>query len=132
MSALCLYCPSIPLELLPETNEQIAFYRCPRCQREFAQCPGQSLTTRWRGALSLVLYGVIFSQHPQERAIPLADMLCNQKSIQELQWIVDEIRLELATPTHQVKDTLDLVASEEDLRDFLASVADRISTRLQR
>jgi len=40
----CLRCKEIPLQKLPASNENITFYRCPTCNREYAQIPGKSLT----------------------------------------------------------------------------------------
>ncbi len=57
-------------------------------------------------------------------------MLQAQKSPDLLRLIANEIRSELAHPTQQVRDILDLPASEEDLRDFLRMVADILEERL--
>lgn len=127
----CLYCESVPLIVLPESGEQIAFFRCPQCHRQFAQRPGKSLTERWLGALSLVLYGVIFSTKPQSEADRITAMLCTQESKEKLAWIESEIRLELASPKQNVRDILDNLASEQDLREFLALVADKLHEALQ-
>lgn len=127
----CLYCESVSLITLPESNEQITFFRCPQCHRQFAQRPGKALTERWRGALSLVLYGVIFSEKPQADADRIAAMLCDQKDRETLARIESEIRLELASPKQNVRDILDLRASEQDLREFLVLVADKLHESLQ-
>ncbi len=121
--ALCLYCKSVTLIKLPESDEQIAFFSCPQCHRQFARSPGKALTERWGGALSLVLYGVIFSSRPQDDADRIVAMLRAQKTPEQLAWIEREIRLELASPKQQVRDILDLRASEADLREFLSLVA---------
>lgn len=127
----CLYCESVRLIVLPESNEQITFFRCPQCQRDFAQTPGKSLTERWRGALSLVLYGVIFSLKPQADADRIAASLVRAESREKIAWMENEIRLELASPKQNVRDILDLRASEQDLREFLALVADKLHKALQ-
>jgi hypothetical protein len=128
----CPRCKTAPLLLLPQSDEAIRFFRCPQCQRQFAQSPGQELTERWGGALSLALYGVIFSTKPQAEAGRIAALLCTQQKREALAWMEREIRLELASPTQQVRDILDLRASEQDLREFLALVADKIHEELQK
>jgi transposase-like protein len=131
-ATFCLYCESAPLLVLSESDERITFFRCPQCHRQFAQSPGKSLTERWSGALSLVLYGVIFSPRPQAEAERIAEMLCAQKSQETIAWIESEIRLELASPKQNVRDILDNVASEQDLREFLALVANKLHQALQK
>lgn len=128
----CPRCGTIALIPLPESSRDILFFRCPQCQRQFAQRSGQGLSERWRGALSLVLYGVIFSPRPQTEAGRIAALLCEQQARETLIWIENEIRLELASPSQNVRDILDLRASEQDLREFLALVADRLHEELEK
>lgn len=127
----CLYCESVKLIVLPESGKQITFFLCPHCHRHFAQPPGNSLTERWGGALSLVLYGVIFSPTPQTEADRTVALLRTQNSREALARMESEIRLELASPKQNVRDILDLRASEQDLREFLAQVADKLHEALQ-
>lgn len=115
----CLRCQSLELEVLPVSSKEITFYRCPQCGREFAQQPGLSLTERWRGALSLVLYGTIFSRHPQDDAQRIADRFRRESTPQQIEWIVREIREELVHPTQRVQHIHDQPQSEEDLRELL-------------
>ena len=70
----CLHCRSTELDLLSSPPE-ITFYECPLCGRQFAQQPVKSLTERWRGPLSLVLYPVIFSERPQDEAVAVATVV---------------------------------------------------------
>lgn len=126
----CPRCEMVALLPLPESSQEMFFFRCPQCQRQFAQRPGQGLSERWRGALSLVLYGVIFSPRPQAEAGRIATLLCEQQNRETLAWIESEIRLELASPSQNVRDILDLSASEQDLREFLALVAERLHEEL--
>jgi hypothetical protein len=72
----------------------------------------------------LVLYGVIFEQRPQDSATRIAGLFANDPRRDD---IVAEIRLELREPSQSVRKILDLRASETDLREFLALVADEIS-----
>lgn len=98
----------------------------PECGRRYAQREGCSLTERWGGALSLVLYGVIFTTRPQERAAFNAAQLDHIDS----DWLISEIEYELNHPSQSVREILDLPASEEDLREFLALVALELRRRL--
>jgi hypothetical protein len=125
--AACLRCQSTELKILP-SPEGITFYQCPSCRRQFAQKPGKSLTERWLGPLSLVLYPVIFSEQPQDDALRVATMLRSQQTADRLAIIVSEIRSEIAHPTQNVRDILDLGASEKDLREYLSRVAEILST----
>ncbi|HET8843545.1 MAG TPA: WD40 repeat domain-containing protein, partial [Ktedonobacteraceae bacterium] len=127
----CLRCERVQLLLLPASRQEIQFYRCPQCHRQYTLLPGKSLTERWPGALSLVLYGVIFSLQPQKDAERIVALLRDQQSEETLARIEEEIRLELASPTQSVRDILDLRASEQDLREFLALVANKLDEELQ-
>ncbi|MDT5357053.1 MAG: hypothetical protein QOJ56_5585 [Mycobacterium sp.] len=127
----CLRCDKVKLVLLPESDRNIYFYHCPQCRRQFARRPGQALTERWLGPLSLVLYGVIFSRQPQDEADRTVAMLRDQKNAEMLAAMEKEIRLELTSPTQNVRDILDLKASERDLREFLELVADKLREELQ-
>ena len=85
----CLRCPSVELEALP-SPENITFYRCSKCKREFAQQAGESLTERWTGPLSLVLYSIIFAKPYKLKvtAEQVAKSLREQKTPKELDWII--------------------------------------------
>lgn len=58
------------------------------------------------GALSLVHYGVIFTERPQERAAFIASRLDHL----DRDWLVSEIEDELRNPSQSVRDILDLPA----------------------
>lgn len=118
-------CPRCGCALTPaESPASISFYECPRCGRRYARSEGESLHERWVGPLSLVLYGVIFEQRPQDAAVHIAQALADDP---RRDVIVAEIRLELREPSQSVREILDLRASEADLREFLALVADELS-----
>jgi hypothetical protein len=91
---------------------------------------GNSLTERWRGPLSLVLYPVIFSERPQDEAVAVATMFKHHHS-NKLAQIISEIRSEIAYPTQNVRDILNLHAPEKDLREYLSKVADILSAPAQ-
>ena len=118
-------CPRCGGVLTPsQSPPSIFFYECPRCHRRYARSPGEALHERWPGPLSLVLYGVIFEQRPQDSAARIAGLFVDDPRRDD---IVAEIRLELREPSQSVREILDLRASETDLREFLALVADQIS-----
>jgi len=122
----CLRCKSVELEVLPLSGDRITFYGCPKCGRHFAQKPGRSLTERWLGPLSVVLYDRIFSKRPQDDAERIAANLRKTRTSQQIAWIISEIQEELAHPTQQVRDILDQPQAEADLREFLTMVADNL------
>lgn len=103
----------------------MSFWECPLCHRQYTQKAGGALTERWMGALSLVLYGVIFEMYPQRRAEFIATRLDHI----DREWLISEIELELNNPSQTVRDILDLPASEDDLREFLSMVAVELRKR---
>jgi transposase-like protein len=118
----CLRCKTAALVAVP-SPDSISFYECPNCHRAFARKADGALCFRWRHPISLVLYPVIFEVNPTERCERIADMFAKQESTEQINAIVQEIKLELADPTQQVRDILDCHASEEDLRKYLRCVA---------
>jgi hypothetical protein len=125
---LCLRCRTVALTELSASAPDIRFYECPACGRHYALKPGKRLTFRWLHPISLALYGLIFERNPVPRAEADAEATVKQGSStpEELQRMVDEIRLELNEPTQQVRDILDCQASEEQLREFLRRYADHL------
>jgi hypothetical protein len=115
------------LEILSSPKD-ITFYRCPACGRQFAQKAGKSLTERWLGPLSIVLYPVSSSEKPQDDALRVATMRRSQQTPNRLPIIVSEIRFEIAHPTQNVRDILDSYASEKDLREYLSRLAEILMT----
>lgn len=134
VAAKCLRCEQ-PLERLDGAGD-IRFWRCLHCTRDYAEKGGQ-LTDRWLSPISLILYGIIFSRHPQNDAEHIADQFINNanNTRDRLILIVTEIREELAHPKQRVRDILRLQyeeteVSEADVREFLERVADRIALSL--
>lgn len=81
------------------------------------------MVERWGGALSLALYGVIFERRPQDCAEPVARQLDHLDTDRMLA----EIELELAQPRQPLTKILPgIVATEADLREFLARLADEL------
>ena len=120
----CLRCETTQLTVLPESSDQITFYECPSCHRNFAEEPGRGLCDRWPSPISLVLYGIQFEPKPQANYQRVAQSLLHEKSREEIAWLAEEIEHELREPTQQVRDILSLPQDEEDLRSFLRLVVD--------
>ncbi|HEX3462467.1 MAG TPA: hypothetical protein VHS78_00255 [Candidatus Elarobacter sp.] len=122
---LCLRCKTVALVPL-DSPEQIAFFECPVCRRQFARAAGKALCFRWMHPISLALYPVIFAPDPVAQCERVAATLAEQSSPERRSLIVREITLELEDPTQQVRDIVGCHASEEDLRAYLRCVAERL------
>ena len=123
---LCLRCKTVPLHDLP-SPEGIRFLECPRCKRHYAKKPDRPMTFRWLHPITVALYGVIFDRNPVPRAGQVAESLASEPA----EWraaLLREIVLELADPTQDLADTLDLAAPDAVLRDFLRELATRLET----
>lgn len=120
----CLRCDSTPLTALPDSNDQIAFYQCPSCLRQYAKRAGQPLCDRWLSPLSLVLYGIQFEPRPQAGAERAARSLLQQQTPEEITRMISEIEAELQEPRQQVRDILNLPQAEEEVRAFLRRVVE--------
>jgi hypothetical protein len=119
----CLRCKTVVLDILP-SPEEITFYECGQCRRQFAHSPGKSLCFRWLHPISLVLYPVIFSTSPTAEAPRVAAMLAEQRTPEEFDRFLREIHLELDEPTQQIRDIFDCRASEDQLRRYLSTVVE--------
>ncbi len=131
----CPRCEAVELELT--LGNHVSFAECPRCHRQFRVTAAGDLVEKWLGPLSLVLYPVIFETRPQNEAERIANELYaaskpGRRSIfrsfsrDELGRLLAEMRLELEHPSQKVRDVLALHAEEEDLRQYLARVAERL------
>jgi len=123
---LCLRCKTVPLHDLP-SPEGIRFLGCPQCLRHYAKKPDRPMTFRWPHPITVALYGVIFDRNPVPRAGQVAESLASEPA----EWraaLLREIVLELADPTQDLADTLDLAAPDAVLRDFLRELATRLET----
>ena len=118
----CPRCVDVELSLLPASTNDIAFFECPSCHRQYAQKPGHPLVYRWLHPVSLPLYTVLFDSEPILKAQSVAQGLANSRSRETLARIIDEIELELRHPTQNVRDILGNYASEEKCREFLEAV----------
>lgn len=113
----CLRCKTQSLAELVSGDQRIRFFECPQCQRHYALQPGKRLTFRWLHPVSLVIYSWLYRSHPHIDS--MAAEFVNHRSPEELQRIVEEVRLELDEPTQDVRDILDSATSEKDLREML-------------
>jgi hypothetical protein len=82
--------------------------------------------TFWLEAIALPLYEVYPYETPVDQAARIAQKFVSQFSTEELDWILEEIRLELDDPTQQVRDALDCKASEVALRQYLFSFCEHV------
>ncbi len=130
MDEACLRCTAVPLEPLAGA-EGIAFFECPNCSRRYSRRDGGVLTDKWGSPISLALYPIIFTKHPQDDADRVAKLVLESDTRQEQKRLVSEIREELARPTQPVSAILSgLMGTEEDVREFLRMVADRIDAAM--
>lgn len=120
----CLRCNSTPLTALPESNDQITFYQCPSCLRQYAQRADRTLCDRWLSPLSIVLYGLQFESQPLAGAERVARALLQQRKPEEITNMISEIEAELQEPRQQVRDILNLPQAEEEVRAFLRQVVE--------
>jgi len=69
--------------------------------------------------ISLVLYGVIFDQHPINKAKIIAQQLSLRDDI-DLAFLINNVEEELQNPTQKVSNILDFVyPNETELRSYL-------------
>jgi hypothetical protein len=122
----CLRCKTPELVALPDSPADAAFFECPVCHRHFTKAADGSLSFRWGNPITLLLYPVIFEQHPLERCEQAVSEFVSGRSFEAVQQAIDEIRLELDDPTQQLRNALQCCASEVDLRSYLRCAADRM------
>jgi hypothetical protein len=126
----CLRCANVKLRRLPGSTFEIRFFACPRCHRQYAKKPETALTFRWLHPVTLPLYAVLFEVEPLS-AIEIAVIKCMKgRSRKELCAIVDEIDLELESPTQNIREILDNLATEEKCRDFLRAFVTHVRLSL--
>jgi hypothetical protein len=122
---MCLRCDQVALVSVPVDAADIQFFRCPRCTRNYARKSGKPLTFRWGHPISLALYPVIFERAPVAVSAAQIDRVLGQTAFADLAAALAEIRLELASPTQPVRDMLDCVAPEAELRQYLDLYCER-------
>jgi DNA-directed RNA polymerase subunit RPC12/RpoP len=130
----CLRCDDAVLRLLPESSEEIKFYRCPTCGWNYVKGQGESLHDRWLSPISLVLYLVTSTKDPRERIDQIAALFIEQRDRDELSTLVYEIDRELREPTQRVTEILPFAhsPSEEIVREFLRGVSIRLKNHLRK
>lgn len=122
----CLRCPKEKLEKLSSPSNEITFFECKKCKRNYTKRHGKDLHDRWLSAISLILYPIIFSKDPVTDSKRVANRFI-QGSYKRtlLKRITEEIELELSKPTQNVKDilTLKYSTSERVVREYLKKVS---------
>src|SRR5215510_11796280 len=128
----CLRCLNVFLEER-DSHTSIDFFECPNCHRRYARRKGGNLTYRWLHPISLPLYTILFVQNPVARANEITEMQFppDQFSIDSLRHMVEEIDLELESPTQQVLEILDNPQSEAECREFLRAFSLCLKSRWQ-
>jgi hypothetical protein len=111
---------------LPDSPADAAFFECTVCHRHFTKAADGSLSFCWGNPITLLLYPVIFEQHPLERCEQSVSEFVSGRSAEAIQQAIAEIRLELNDPTQELRKALHCCASEEDLRNYLRCAADRL------
>jgi len=134
MGEPCFRCDAV-LEPL-DSPEEITFFACPRCHRQYARKAGQGITDRWGSPISIALYPIIFSTQPAELADHVARLFLDGRTAlempAELAQLVADIRDELERPKQRVRDILDVAGCEDDVRAFLRLLAERIAAALDK
>jgi len=119
------------------------FYRCEKCERRYKLSDTGKLVERWLGPISIVLYPVIFTKSPQNKAegvaqglyesiLPNGKRMFRELTLDQIEYLISEINNEISNPTQNVKDILRCVASETDLREYLAIVVKKLCELLNR
>ena len=121
--AKCLRCNGVELVPSGPFGHEIEFFDCPACHRQYARKRGGSLTFRWLHPISLVLYGILSDCEGIQR---LETSGGPSKPREVLLRMVEEIELELAQPTQQVRDILDNPQTEEQCRQYLREYVTRV------
>ena len=116
---MCLRCEEVALLGAPTDAAGVEFFSCPRCGRNYARRSGKPLTYRWGHPISLALYPMIFEPAPAQVSAAQIDRLLGQTAFDDLAAALAEIRLELASPTQPVRQILDCIAPEAELRQYL-------------
>lgn len=111
---LCLRCEGVPLVRTEPIFDDVSFFECPTCGRRYTLRAGKGLTFRWLHPISLALYLIIPDPLPSARAAEIATRLKKELPLKILKLLVQEVRLELETPTQQLRDIVDCRATEED------------------
>jgi hypothetical protein len=120
---LCLRCRNIRTRYLEGWSQNITFFECPSCHRQYARDKSGTLTFRWPHPISLALNCVLFSENPIAEAPRVAKLLASKPSSLAVDAMAGEIELELEQPTQDVRNIVNNPQSEEVCRQFLADVA---------
>lgn len=119
--------------IITEKYDDITFYECTKCNRNYAKAKGKSLTDRWGSAISIALYSIIFAKQKiaAEEIKKDAIEFYERYNKQELKVLIQDIDDEINKPKQKLVDILDLKGTEEIARDFLSQLSIEIK-KLQR
>ncbi|WP_019668337.1 hypothetical protein [Eudoraea adriatica] len=124
-SEICFRCNK-PL-YLTEKLEDISFYNCASCKRNYAKEPGKDLTDRWMSPLSIVLYDIIYNKERiSDETIEIVADRINTYETKQIEAIIDDINEELVNPKQKLIAILDLHGTEENARDYLKRLVKRL------
>lgn len=114
----CLRCDT-KLNIDSSSSEEVCFYQCRQCNSHYRLHEDNSLVDRWGMPISLVLYGVIFDQHPINKVKNIAEKFSLRDDI-DLAFLINNIEEELQNPTQKVSNILDFSYPDETaLRKYL-------------
>ena len=130
----CPRCRSVELSLLPQGSEDVSFFECSSCGRQYQLRDRTLLTERWMGPLSLLLYPIALASQPLDDVERVVHHLVVAEGwpTKKLEWALDEAELELRSPSQQVSKILDLFseATEEEVRTYLRELTALLRKRL--
>lgn len=113
-----------------DSPEDLTFFECPRCHRNFTRKGDGTIFFRWGHSITLLLYPVIFELHPGELCEQVATKFVSDNSVKLIQRAIEEVRLELDYPAQSIRDTVDCRAEEHELIAYLRCIADMMKTRI--
>jgi len=107
--------------IMIENHDEITFYKCEKCNRNYAKSTGKSLTDRWGSAISIPLYLIIFEKEKVaiQRIKQYAKGFYEDREKYDLKILIEEIDDEINHPKQQLIDIHDAYGTEEIARDFL-------------
>jgi hypothetical protein len=141
----CPTCKSMSLTVPPRWQDHGGLYECSGCRRRFLRpsvwdrnqgkwVPDEHQLLVEHHAAEGFLYPVIFSR----RAIDEVDRVIGyfqreQTPAEELDWIIMDLSRELQNPTRPVSAAFgwSLCSGEDDCRDFLRLVVERLRSSLK-
>lgn len=122
---ICFRCNSSELKLFLEKEEN-SIFECQNCQRRYCRKGSLALYDAWPCPIGIALYPVIFEENPTCKALQNAELFMAEQSSTNLELIIEDIEQELSVPRQQVRNILDCVASEAELRNYLKHLSEHL------